>query len=107
MKRLITYTVGTSSYRHAAEIEAKLQNNPAVRKDFQKAKGDTEFTSFLFGNPAECLDIFHALENISKFGKVLYKDAEEFQEWFETMRLVLLQDDFRHYRNLVSNKQHG
>ncbi|GHT45174.1 hypothetical protein FACS189454_04240 [Planctomycetales bacterium] len=49
---------------------------------------------FLFGRVAECLDIFHALEHISKCGKVLYKDAKEFQHRFEEMRLVLLQDGF-------------
>ncbi|GHT46917.1 hypothetical protein FACS189454_08790 [Planctomycetales bacterium] len=27
------------------EIEAKLQDNPAVRKEFQEAKGDTEFVT--------------------------------------------------------------
>ncbi|GHT14457.1 hypothetical protein FACS1894170_11470 [Planctomycetales bacterium] len=29
----------------SAEIEAGLKGNPAVRKNFQEAKGDTEFTT--------------------------------------------------------------
>jgi hypothetical protein len=180
-------TVGDVAVEVAAEIETKLKGDPAVRKDFQKAKGDTEFTTdgafvntrnadgehewremkvaiiakrergdsalpeewdsrdlpeptvsvavaaieskpefqercvtlrrtlaagsslsvlgdgaawiwtmafYLFGRVRECLDIFHALENISKYGKVLYKDAKEFQCWFEEMRMVLLRDGF-------------
>jgi hypothetical protein len=69
-KRLITYAVGTSSYRRAAEmleefnclnlsyqtvadvaievateIETKLKDNTEVRKEFQNASGDTEITA--------------------------------------------------------------
>ncbi|GHT40245.1 hypothetical protein FACS189443_0320 [Planctomycetales bacterium] len=38
-------TVGDIAVEVAAEIEAKLQNNPAVRKKFREAKGDTEFVT--------------------------------------------------------------
>ncbi|MDR3110624.1 MAG: hypothetical protein LBU65_13225 [Planctomycetaceae bacterium] len=38
-------TVGDVAVEVADEIETKLKDNSAVRKDFQKAKGDTEFTT--------------------------------------------------------------
>ncbi|GHT15944.1 hypothetical protein FACS1894170_13450 [Planctomycetales bacterium] len=41
----------------------------------------------LFGNTAECLDIFHAAEHISGCGKALFKDAEQQRCWFEDTRL--------------------
>ncbi|MDR0869505.1 MAG: UPF0236 family protein [Planctomycetaceae bacterium] len=69
-RRLIGFAVGKSSYELAAfqlkefgcitlshqtvsnlvaslsdEVASKLNNNAAVRKEFQKAKGDTEFTA--------------------------------------------------------------
>jgi hypothetical protein len=34
-------------------------------------------SSKLFGNTAECLDIFHASEHLSDCAKILYKDAAE------------------------------
>ena len=42
----------------------------------------------------ECLDIYHAAEHISDCGKVLYRDAADFTEWFERMRLVVLSESF-------------
>ncbi|GHT15040.1 hypothetical protein FACS1894170_12490 [Planctomycetales bacterium] len=43
----------------------------------------------LFGNTAECLDIFHASEHISGCGDVLFQAAEQQRCWFEDTRMLL------------------
>jgi hypothetical protein len=48
----------------------------------------------LFGNTAECLDIFHASEHISDCGKVLFSDEEKRTRWFEDKRMLLLHKGF-------------
>jgi hypothetical protein len=36
----------------------------------------------VFGKVRECLDVYHALENLSKTGKVLYGEGtEEYKQW--------------------------
>jgi hypothetical protein len=51
-------------------------------------------SSKLFGNTAECLDIFHVSERISDCGKILYKNEAVHQTWFEDMRMLLLRNGF-------------
>ncbi|GHT19778.1 hypothetical protein FACS1894189_8720 [Planctomycetales bacterium] len=49
----------------------------------------------LFGNAAECLDIFHAAERISGCGKVLFPDSDiQRKSWFEDKRMLLLRKGF-------------
>jgi hypothetical protein len=48
----------------------------------------------VFGKTDECLDIFHALEHISSCGKVLYGSGQDFTDWLERMRMVLLSEGF-------------
>jgi hypothetical protein len=48
----------------------------------------------LFHRVEECLDIFHAAEHLSDCGKILYKNVEERQKWFEEMRMVLLKEGY-------------
>ncbi|GHT30487.1 hypothetical protein FACS1894214_0440 [Planctomycetales bacterium] len=49
----------------------------------------------LFGNTAECLDIFHAAEHISGCGKVLFPDSDiQRKSWFEDTRMLLLRKGF-------------
>jgi hypothetical protein len=47
---------------------------------------------FVFGKANECLDIYHALENISSCGKALYGSGQVFSEWLDRMRNVLLSE---------------
>jgi hypothetical protein len=53
-----------------------------------------KFSPKLFGNTAECLDIFHAAEHISDCGKVLFKEDAVRKTWFEDTRLLLLRKGF-------------
>jgi hypothetical protein len=49
----------------------------------------------VFGNPRECLDVYHALENLSKTGKVLYKEGtKEYAQWRESTKWELLASGF-------------
>ena len=48
----------------------------------------------VFGKTSECLDIYHALENVSSCGKALYGSGQKFTEWLDRMRLVLLSEGF-------------
>jgi hypothetical protein len=49
----------------------------------------------VFGKVRECLDVYHALENLSKTGKVLYKEGtEEYQQWLESTKWELLESGF-------------
>jgi hypothetical protein len=45
-----------------------------------------------FGTFHGCLDVYHALEHISDLGKKLYKKQEEFKDWYEAMKWVLLKE---------------
>ena len=47
---------------------------------------------FVFGKASECLDIYHAVENISALGKSLYGSGKKFDDWLDRMRLVLLSE---------------
>jgi hypothetical protein len=49
----------------------------------------------VFGKTIECLDIYHALEKISSCGKSLYGSGQEFSDWFDRMRNVLLSEGFQ------------
>ncbi|GHT41865.1 hypothetical protein FACS189443_4180 [Planctomycetales bacterium] len=53
------------------------------------AKWIWNLSEHLFGNAAECLDIFHAAEHISGCGKVLFKDEAKQRCWFEDTRMLL------------------
>jgi hypothetical protein len=44
----------------------------------------------VFGRASECLDIYHAVENISALGKSLYGSGKKFDAWLDSMRMVLL-----------------
>ena len=46
------------------------------------------------GKASECLDIYHALENVSSCGKALYGGGQKLTEWLDRMRLVLLSEGF-------------
>jgi hypothetical protein len=49
----------------------------------------------VFGHVRECLDVYHALENLSKTGKVLYKEGtEKYKQWQETTKWELLASGF-------------
>jgi hypothetical protein len=49
----------------------------------------------VFGGVRECLDVYHALENLSKTGKVLYKEGtEEYEQWRESTKWELLESGF-------------
>jgi hypothetical protein len=49
----------------------------------------------VFGSVRECLDVYHALENLSKTGKVLYGEGtEEYQQWQEATKWELLESGF-------------
>ena len=48
----------------------------------------------VFGKTSECLDIYHALENVSACGKALYGSGQQFTDWLDHMRLVLLSEGF-------------
>ena len=49
----------------------------------------------MFGKVRECLDIYHALENLSKTGKLLYKEGtEDYQQWRESTKWELLESGF-------------
>jgi hypothetical protein len=49
----------------------------------------------VFGKVRECLDVYHALENLSKTGKVLYKEGtEEYKQWQESTKWELLESGF-------------
>jgi hypothetical protein len=49
----------------------------------------------VFGKIRECLDVYHALENLSKTGKVLYQEGtEEYEQWRETTQWELLGSGF-------------
>jgi hypothetical protein len=49
----------------------------------------------VFGNVRECLDVYHALENLSKTGKVLYKEGtEDYTQWRESTKWELLASGF-------------
>jgi len=48
----------------------------------------------VFGQTAECLDIYHALEHVSACGKTLYGHGRPFTDWLDRMRLVLLSEGF-------------
>jgi hypothetical protein len=48
----------------------------------------------VFGKTDECLDIYHGAEHISDCGKVLFGETQASKEWFERMRLVLLEEGF-------------
>lgn len=56
----------------------------------------------LFGNTAECLDIFHASERLSDCGKILYKNDAVRQTWFEDTRMLLLRKGFAGVNELLS-----
>jgi hypothetical protein len=47
---------------------------------------------FVFGKASECLDIYHAVENISALGKSLYGSGKKFDGWLGRMRMVLLSE---------------
>jgi hypothetical protein len=49
----------------------------------------------VFGGVRECLDVYHALENLSKYGKVLYKEgSEKYEQWRESTTWELLESGF-------------
>jgi hypothetical protein len=49
----------------------------------------------VFGKVRECLDVYHALENLSKTGKILSKEGtEEYKQWLETTKWELLESGF-------------
>ncbi|GHT47894.1 hypothetical protein FACS189454_10350 [Planctomycetales bacterium] len=55
------------------------------------AKWIWNLSEYLFGNTAECLDIFHAAEHISCCGKMLFPDNDvQRKNWFEDERMLLL-----------------
>jgi hypothetical protein len=52
-------------------------------------------SKFAFGKTKENLDIYHALENLSNCGKVLYKaESPEFDAWQEKTKWLLLEEGY-------------
>jgi hypothetical protein len=48
-----------------------------------------------FGKVRECLDIYHALEYVSKVGKIVYGEGTEtFKKWYKTAKKELLSGGF-------------
>ncbi|GHT46517.1 hypothetical protein FACS189454_07790 [Planctomycetales bacterium] len=56
----------------------------------------------LFGNTAECLDIFHVPEYLDDCGKALFKDEAVCKAWFEDTRMLLLRKGFSGVNGLLS-----
>jgi len=49
----------------------------------------------VFGKVRECLDVFHAMEHLSKTCKVLYKEGtEEYEQWKDATKWELLESGF-------------
>jgi hypothetical protein len=53
----------------------------------------------------ECWDVYHALENLRKTGKVLYGEGtEEYKQWLETTKWELSESGFEKIEKRLDEK---